>query len=162
MPLREGGSCPVPEILNLSKDSREEDELDLACPVCRKTFCSLAGLNKHLLRGHCPVCKVPAAKAPAVAPAAAAGDVDGEKAAAAAKAKLAASWIICQKCVRALPLTTKFVSAKLLNGNPSGLKVGKLLDNFLVTFRHLPHSTVPVPGLHLPWRSSHLEEEYNK
>ena len=69
--------------------------------------------------------------------AAAAGEADGENAAAAAKAKLAASWIICQKCVRALPLTTKLVSAKLLNGNPSGLKVGSLLDYIhIVDFFH--------------------------
>ena len=70
-------------------------------------FYSYSGLNKHLLRGHCPVCKAPVNSKGAF------GVANGEKAVTKAKAKLGA-WSICQKCVHSLPL-----SAKLLNGNPA-------------------------------------------
>ena len=98
-----------------SKDSGvsvedDEEDLDLECRICRKKFYSYSGLNKHLLRGHCPVCKAPVNSKGAFDKA--------EKAV--SKAKLGA-WSICQKCVHSLPLktTTKLVSAKLLNGNPA-------------------------------------------
>ena len=102
-----------------SKDSGvsvedDEEDLDLECRICRKKFYSYSGLNKHLLRGHCPVCKAPVNSKGAFVHA-----DSGEKAV--SKAKLGA-WSICQKCVHSLPLKT----TKLLNGNHVVGKEGDL------------------------------------
>ena len=106
------------------------EDLDLECRICRKKFYSLSGLNKHLLRGHCPVCKAPVNSKVATLATAVDGCKTSEKAAAVSKAKLGGggAWSICQKCVQSLPL----VSSKLLNGN-SAIKVCLSLRVYTLT-----------------------------